>query len=189
MSLRRLAFHILTGSYHLSMAVPARRPDQRKNLPSVPEAKLTPVQSLAAQLMGQGYRVPQVAERMVDYIVQNSRRNRATRLKMARTRLRRWAKTEEFRAAMHDTAIIQLDLDSPLILQGISKKARAGRVDAARLALELTQRHVPKGDPQPAHVEVIFEGLPRPQRLSEQEKREDYIDGELAEEESDADAK
>lgn len=152
------------------MAVPARKPSQKSDLPSVPEAKLTPVQSLAAQLLGRGYTVSQVAERLVDYIIRNSRRKRETRLKMARNRLRSWAKTQEFRDAMYDSAIIALDLESPLILQGVARKAKAGRVDAARLALELTERHVPKGDTQPAHVEVIFDGLPRPDRGAEEEE-------------------
>lgn len=146
------------------MVVPEPIGPQKSNLPSVPEAKLTPVQSLAAQLLGRGYSRAQVAERLVDYIITKSRRDRPTRLRMARNRIRKWQLTDNFRDAIYDTAIIQLDLDSPLILQGISRKARAGRVDAARLALEVTGRHDPKGDAGLTHVEVSFNGIPRPVR-------------------------
>ena len=159
------------------MAVPAKKKQKKQNLPSVPEASLTPVQSLAAQLMGKGYTVPQVAERLVDYIIRNSRAKKAVRLKMARNRIRAWARTQHFRDAMYDAAIIALDLDSPLILQGVGRKAKAGRVDAAKLALEVTGRHTPKGEPQPTQVEVQFFGVPRPARGEEDEE----VEGEVVE--------
>jgi len=49
-----------------------------------------------------------------------------------------------------------------MILTGIAKKAQRGRVDAARLALELTGRHNPKGEQAPTQVAIIFQGIPRP---------------------------
>ena len=146
------------------MAVPEPIGHEKSDLPSVPEAKLTPVQSLAAQLLGRGYTRPQVAERMVDYIITKSKRDRKTRLRMARNRIRKWEKTQDFRDALWDASVIQLDLDSPQILRGVSRKARAGRIDAARLALEVTGRHDPKGDGGLTHVEVSFNGIPRPDR-------------------------
>jgi hypothetical protein len=100
----------------------------------------------------------------VDHIITKSRRNKAERLKSARNRIRAWQKTQAFRDAIWDTAVIQLDLDSPAILAGVSRKARAGRIDAARLALEVTGRHDPKGDAEPTQIEVLFTGIPRPQR-------------------------
>lgn len=149
-------------------------------VPSVPEAKLTPVQSLAAQLLGRGYTRPQVAERLVDYIIQKSRRDRETRLKMARNRIGKWMRKQEFRDAIYDRAVIELDLESPQILKGLSKKAKAGRVDAARFAMELTGRHNPKGEQPTANVQVVFEGVPRPRRhadleleVEEEEEEED----------------
>lgn len=155
------------------MAVPVPKPSKKTDLPvkqgkkkglSLPELKLTPIQVMAAGLLGRGYTNAQVAERMVDYIITKSHRNRQTRVKMARTRIRQWNRTQQFRDAVYDTALIKLDLDSPLILQGVSRKARAGRVDAARLALELTGRHDPKGEQGVSHVEVSFNGIPRPER-------------------------
>lgn len=164
MSLKSPRIIVRSGDYHISMVVPEPIGPQKSDLPSVPEAKLTPVQSLAAQLLGRGYSRGQVAERLVDHIITKSRRDRKTRLRMARNRLRKWSKSQDFRDAMWDGAVIQLDLDSPLILQGISRKARAGRVDAAKLAFEVTGRHDPKGDAGLTHVEVSFNGVPRPDR-------------------------
>jgi len=56
-----------------------------------------------------------------------------------------------------------LDLESPAILRGVARKARQGRVDAARLALELNGRHSPHTDITPAKVNIVFGGIPRPQ--------------------------
>lgn len=159
------------------MADSTPKAQNKQNLPSVAGQKpgLTPVQAMAAELRGRGLTVSQVAERMVDHIIQNSRRPKATRLKMARNRIRAWEKTDQFRDALWDASVIKLDLETPHILAGIAKKAKAGRVDAARLALELTQRHVPKGEVTAANVNVVFEGIPRP-------GDNEVIDGEIVDE-------
>jgi hypothetical protein len=164
------------------MAVPEPIGPKKTDLPSVPEAKLTPIQVMAAQLLGRGYSRAQVAERLVDYIITKSRRDRSTRLRMCRNRIRKWEKTQDFRDALWDTAVIQLDLDSPAILAGISRKARAGRVDAAKLAFEVTGRHDPKGDHGLTHVEVSFNGIPRPER-DHRERRTAEINDRLEEDE------
>lgn len=146
------------------MAVPAEKGPKKQNLPSIPEAKLTPVQAMAAQLIGRGYSTGYVAGRLVDYIITKSTKPLSSRKKQARARIRAWSKTQEFRDMVYETAVVRLDLETPLILQGIGRKARAGRVDAAKLALEVTGRHNPKGDDTYTHVSVEFNGIPRPQR-------------------------
>lgn len=168
--------------YTISMADLAPIRPQRENLPVKPrsDGKLTPVQALAAQLMGSGMTVSQVAERLVDYIIQKQPKlSRKDRLKRARTRVRSWSKRQKFRDAMYDTAVVALDLKSPAILQGLAKKAMAGRVDAAKMALAITGRYAEKGEVQATHVEVVFSGVPRPTRIYD-------VDGEAEEEEAEA---
>jgi len=80
----------------------------------------------------------------------------------AQRRLRTWEQEESFRDLIYKQAVVELDMDSPAILKGIAGKAKRGRVDAARLALELTGRHSPKGDAAPAQVAVVIQGVPRP---------------------------
>lgn len=171
------------------MAVPARKRPKKKNLPStsalptVPESQLTEVQALAAQLLGRGYSVGQVAERMVDYIIQNSKRPRTVRLKMARNRIRSWQKRAEFRDVVWNNAVVRLDNETPQILAGIAKKAKAGRVDAAKLALAVTERYSEKAEEKSGNVVVVFDGLPRPQRSVTAAPEEEVVDGEAVEEE------
>jgi glucose/arabinose dehydrogenase len=67
---------------------------------------------------------------------------------------------------VYASAVVKLDMSTPAILKGVAAKAKRGRVDAARLALELTGRHNPKGDQQPAQVAVIIGGVPRPRAIT-----------------------
>jgi hypothetical protein len=63
---------------------------------------------------------------------------------------------------IYAAAIQNLDMDLPAILEGMSKKART-RVDAARLVLEVTGRHNPRGEQQPPNITVQIANLPRPE--------------------------
>jgi hypothetical protein len=49
-------------------------------------------------------------------------------------------------------------------MRGIARKAKAGRVDAARLAFELNGRHAPHTEIQPAAINIVLGGVPRPRR-------------------------
>jgi hypothetical protein len=101
---------------------------------------------------------------MVDLLVSNNTdRPLEHRLSQARAKLRKWEMNQVFRDLVYRNAVVELDMSSPAILKGISRKARRGRVDAARLALELTGRHNPKGDQAPTTVQVVFAGIPRPE--------------------------
>jgi hypothetical protein len=80
--------------------------------------------------------------------------------------LRRWEHQQDFRDMVYTSAVVKLDMATPGILKGVANKAKRGRVDAARLALELTGRHNPKGDQQPAQVAVIIGGVPRPRAIT-----------------------
>jgi hypothetical protein len=88
--------------------------------------------------------------------------NREKRLKMSRTKIRHWLQSQKMRDLLWEETMIGLDLDSPRIVRGISRKAQAGRVDAARLALELNGRHAPQTEVTPAQINIQFGGVPRP---------------------------
>lgn len=130
----------------------------------LPRADRDAVRVAAAKLYGQGFPRAKIARILVDYLVPNNRhRPLEQRLSQARAKLRTWEQTQKFRDMVYDLAVVKLDLQTPQILGGVAKKAKAGRVDAARLALEITGRHNPKGDSAPAQVIIAFDGIPRPQ--------------------------
>lgn len=97
----------------------------------------------------------------------------------ARKKLRRWllASDPAFRDLVYEWAVVKVDLDTPKILAGITGKAKRGNVQAARLALEVTGRHNPKGENAPTQVVVAFTGIPRPEGMQVVEA----IDGEAEE--------
>jgi hypothetical protein len=118
---------------------------------------------------------------MLNHLVPNGLdRPEEQRLSQARAKLRRWETMESFRDLIYHKAVVDLDLDTPEILQGLAKKAKKGRVDAVRLTLELTGRHNPKGDNTPTQVVVAINGIPRPARHGEVQPLE--IEGEVVDE-------
>jgi|SRR5215472_10457949 len=120
----------------------------------------------AARLFGRGMDIHQVARIMVDYLVTEEMRSRPMdqKLPRARAKLRRWllSRDSTFRDAVYEQAVVELDLSTPGILVGISRRAKRGNIQAARLALELTGRHNPKGEVQPTTVNISFGSVPRP---------------------------
>jgi|SRR5215472_1016289 len=121
------------------------------------------VRETAAKLYGQGFARAKIARILVDHLVPNGRdRPLEQRLSQARNKLRAWERTQNFRDLVWNGAVVKLDLQAPAILDGISQKAKRGRVDAARLALEVTGRHNPKGDQAPTQVQLVVTGVPRP---------------------------
>lgn len=121
------------------------------------------LQLTAAKLYGRGVPRAKIARALVDHLVpQNRHRPLEQRLSQARTKLRGWERSQKFRDMVYNLAVIELDMSTPGILAGIGRKAKKGRVDAARLALEITGRHNPKGDAAPTQVAVIFQDIPRP---------------------------
>jgi hypothetical protein len=128
------------------------------------------VREAAAKLYGQGFERKHIARMMVEYLggaktfEDGVPRPLEQRLSQARTRLRGWEADQAFRDMIYNLAVVKLDLQTPAILGGIAKKAKKGRVDAARLALEITGRHNPKGDQVPTQIALVVEGVPRPVR-------------------------
>jgi hypothetical protein len=78
--------------------------------------------------------------------------------------------------------VVDLDLSTPDILKGLARKARRGRVDAAKLALEITGRHVTKGEATMPNIVVQIGGLPRPTRRPDRIEDAEVVDVEAEEE-------
>jgi hypothetical protein len=89
------------------------------------------------------------------------------RLIYARRKLRRWEASKEFRDLIWEHGLVQTDLQTGRVLNGLVQKAVRGRVDAAKLALELTGRYTPKGEQQPTQVAVVFTGIQRSASVAE----------------------
>jgi hypothetical protein len=77
-------------------------------------------------------------------------------------KLRRWEYSQEFRDLVYKYAVVDLDMDTPAILTGLARRAKRGRVDAARLALELTGRHSRENEANPVNVTVNLANVARP---------------------------
>lgn len=125
------------------------------------------VQLAAARLYGQGLKRGAIMRVLLDLLAPVQRegkrdRTREEREALARGKLRRWERNEQFRDMVYEHAVVKLDMEIPGILQGMAKKAHH-RVDAARLALEVTHRHNPKGDQQPPNITVQIANIPRPE--------------------------
>jgi hypothetical protein len=96
-----------------------------------------------------------------------------------RKKLRLWEETQWFRDAVYDYTMGISDMEIPRILSGVRRRAKAGRVDAARLVLEVTGRHNPRGqESAPAVVQISFGGtIPRPSNRTNGQEIEDQPNG------------
>jgi hypothetical protein len=124
------------------------------------------IRETAARLYGRGFRRAQIARALVDHLYPENGKARTEeqRLSTVNHRLRRWEYNQEFRDLVYRYAVVDLDMDTPAILVGLSKRARRGRVDAARLALELTGRHSKDADVAPVNVTVNLANVARPEK-------------------------
>ncbi len=145
------------------MAVPAQNGQNQSAVErSRPQKALNGAEYVAVRLYASGKTRSQVAEVLKDKLYGHL--DSKTALKKTRLKLRSWEETQWFRDAVYDYAIGLTDMDIPRILGGVRERAKRGRVDAARLALEVTGRHNPRGEQAgPAVVQINFGGnIPRP---------------------------
>jgi hypothetical protein len=125
--------------------------------------ELSKLQIQVAMAYGRGMKRAEIARAMLEHLSPNSvGRPVEYRLRLARHRLRNWERNQQFRDRVYNTAVTEVDLAVPQILGGIVQRAVRGRVDAARLALEITGRHNPKGDQAAPTVVVAIDGISRP---------------------------
>lgn len=125
------------------------------------------VKEAAAKLYGHGFTRRQVLLKLLPHLAPKEREGKRDRTKeeqesLARSKLRRWESQQKFRDLVYQHAVVELDMEIPNVLKGVSKKAKTGRVDAARLVLEVSGRHNPKGDQQAPNITVQIANIPRP---------------------------
>lgn len=118
---------------------------------------LSGVEHLAIRLYAEGKTRAQVADILKEKLHTSGERKYAMR------KLRTWEETQWFRDAVYDYTMYRMDMAIPQILHGQMKRARV-RTDAARLVLEVTGRHNPRGESNtPAVVNInLGSDLPRP---------------------------
>lgn len=160
-----------------SMAVPV--PMAEKAVPF----SWTPVELKAAELLGQGMSRSQVATKMEKWLITKAQQQHSPvrRRRYALRNLRRWQKKKEFRDLVWEHAVEHLDSRTPRILEGVAHRAEAGRVDAAKLGLEIAGRYTPKGQDAPTNVVIAVNGVPRPMAAIPSETPE-VVEGEAVEE-------
>ena len=134
------------------------------NKPFVVPMEWDEVRETAARLYGRGFKRSQIARALMVYLYPTNGVARTDEQKMSHCmhKLRRWEYTQEFRDLVYRYAVVDLDMDTPGILVGLSKRAKRGRVDAARLALELTGRHTKDAENGPVNVTVNLANVARP---------------------------
>ena len=143
------------------MAVPAKKPQDETIQVSI---QASSVMEATAKLYGQGYTRGQIANILLEHLypANGKARNREQKLSQVRSKLRRWETSKDFRDMVWKYAVVKLDMNTPRILSGLTKSAMKGRVDAAKLVLEITDRHTSReGEHGP--VSINFTNLPRPE--------------------------
>jgi hypothetical protein len=123
------------------------------------------VRETAARLYGRGFRRSQIARALMEHLYppEGVARTEEQKLAHCNHKLRRWEYNQEFRDLVYRYAVVDLDMDTPAILVGLGRRAKRGRVDAARLALELTGRHTKDTDSAPVNVTVNLANVARPE--------------------------
>lgn len=145
------------------MAVPAKT-TEFKEFPEdsrIPEAHRGAIVHLAT-LFAVGYDKSSVYRVAAELFYGNSDLPMAERQKRARKKVRHLVQQPWFRDIMWQRGLVELDMATPAILRGVAAKAKRGRVDAAKLALAITNRHVDKAHDVPTAVSINLIGIPRP---------------------------
>jgi len=137
----------------------------------------TPVQLTVARLYASGKTRSSIAHRLEQYLLTpNQRKMKPLRRRyFAMRRLRRWEQKKDFRDLIWALSVERLDMRTPTILDGVAERAEAGRVDAAKLSLEVAGRYSPKGQDQATAVQIVVNGVPRPMAVDDSV----VIDGEI----------
>jgi len=121
------------------------------------QVSLDEIRLQAAKLLAAGFQPKKIAQAMAKYLSPTANPDSAY------MKLNRWRyRDKAFRDLVYEQSVLRLDLNSPDILDGIRRSARRGRVDAARLALELTGRHV-KEEATVTQVNIQLNNIPRPE--------------------------
>lgn len=134
------------------------------NTPFAAKMEWDDVRETCAKLYGRGFGRGQIARAMQDHLypADGTARTEEQKLSTVRAKLRRWEYSQDFRDLVYRYAVVDLDMATPAILTGLGRRAKRGRVDAARLALELTGRHTKDDNATPVNVTVNLANVARP---------------------------
>ena len=155
-----------------------------KNLQNQSLSGRSPVQMAAVRLYSAGKTRNTVAKMLAPHMYPKLwYEDEQMALRLTRRKVRGWEESQWFRDLVYDATVARVDAQVPAILNGMARRARR-RVDAARLTLEVTGRHNPRGqEVQPAVVQIQFGGtLPRPSTRPQIEDGE-TVDAEIVDEE------
>jgi len=147
--------------YNTGVARPVNYPAKRENNKPL-EFHMSPVQAAVVRLYAAGRPRAVIAKLLGPKVYPKMPENLA--IKSFRAQIIRWEDTQWFRDAVYDQSMAKLDVDSAKIMRAVSNRAQRGRVDAARLAFELTGRHNPRGEQAAAAIVQINlqSPIPRP---------------------------
>lgn len=144
--------------------------------------ELSRLEAVVIELYGRGVTRRKVARLMLKFLAPgDGKMNTAQRMRVAVRRLTQMESRKWFRDALWEYALIQADIETPQILAGVTRKAKEGRVDAAKLALGITGRYTETGDVQATQVNILFgSDIPRPasRGIPSQQEAEEVEDGE-----------
>src|SRR5215471_1946794 len=144
------------------MAVPTKVAQNRSPIQPTPE--WTPVQLKVADLLGQGMSRGEVARQLNGHLLRTNEKRWSERKRQstAMKRIRQWQRQKTFRDMVWEYTLAHLDSRSSKMVHGVTRRAEAGRVDAAKFGLELAGRYTPKGHDQPTAVQIVVGNVPRP---------------------------
>ena len=115
-----------------------------------------------ARALAQGFRPYQVGRALASKFAPQAELKGRDLEKWAMKKIRSWMRDDsEFRDLIYEIAVVELDLKTPLIFGGLAQSAMKGRVDAAKLALEITGRHTSQAQTVTA-VQINLRNVDRP---------------------------
>lgn len=126
----------------------------------------TPLETAIVELYGRGVNRKAIVVALLDRIAPPKYEDETilARKRRAHQRLRALERRPWFRDKLWELAMVFTDLELGEVMKGVVREGKKGRVDAARLALEVTGRHDPHRDATPSNIQVHFGFLPRPER-------------------------
>jgi hypothetical protein len=145
--------------FHQALTGP---PQPISTQPAVKDVADDDVRMVAARLYAKGFSRSQIARILIDHLAPDEDASISIRNRKALKILRGLEMRDWFRDLVYTQTVGEMDMKIPQILRGMSSKAKH-RVDAARLILEVTGRHNPKGEIQPPNITVQIANIPRPE--------------------------
>lgn len=131
---------------------------QRHPLPNGKKKPMTRLEKVILQLYGRGLRRGEIAQLVGRHMFPEWNHNRVMQMRLTRRRLISYEERQWFRDALYNQAVVTTDLSIPQILEGVVKKAKRGRVDAAKLTLAVTGRSVDQEGAVNVPIQINFPG-------------------------------